>query len=261
MTGSIGDIREFLGSIDDPLMLGAPRALAMMAVFPMLPSTSFPMMLRNGIAIALVMPMYPVLKAHVPDAPTVAWEWLAFMLKEAAIGAAIGWSFGMLIWTLEMVGSMLEIQSGTATSVIFNPASGELAGIYTQFLRDTAIVLFLSLGGLLAMSGALFHSFVVWPVTEPLPRSPEAAWHAAVGSSSRFLSLGLSLGLPLVVALLVIELGLGLMNRSLPQLNVFSLSMPLKMLGAMFGLTLIFGYYFDRIAQWLADGRFSVFAR
>ena len=59
--------------------------------------------------------------------------------------------------------------------------------------------------------------------------------------------------LPMLVLLLIIELGLGLLNRSLPQLNVFSLSMPIKMVAALLLTGLALGYLSDLIVQFLAN--------
>jgi type III secretion protein T len=244
----LSQLNDFFSSFVRPILLGAPRAFGMLAVFPLLPAKLFPTPVRNGIAIALVLPAYPLLRSELGSAPDGTLAWLLFVIKEIAIGAGIGWAFGMLIWAVETVGALLEIQTGTATGGVFDPISNQQAAVYTQWLRDTALILFLVLGGFLAMTHALHQSYVVWPVTEGWPQSPQQAWANALTITGKMLALGLTLALPLIICLLIIELGLGLLNRSLPQLNVFAVSMPLKMLGAMFGFALIVVYYIDILA-------------
>ncbi len=240
------------GAVDDlftmlvkPLLLGAPRAMAMLLVFPLLPGDTFPRHVRNGVALALLLPVYPLLRAALPEAPASPHGWLFFLLKESAVGASIGWSFAGVIWAFETLGALLDIQTGLSSAETFDPASGTSIAVYARALRETALVLFVALGGLLIMTGALHRSYLAWPVTQAFPRSAADVHASFSGVAGQVLTLGMSLALPLLVLLLLIELGMGLLNRTLPQLNVFSLSMPLKVLGAGIACALSLSYYVE----------------
>ena len=234
-------------------MLGFPRALAMLIVFPLLPVSLVPLVLRNGLAVAILLPVYPILRAALPDSPDAPLAWLFYVLKEAAIGAAIGWSFAIVIWAMEAVGGLLDIQTGTSSGATFDPLSQQPAAVFSQLLRNIAVAIFLGVGGLLVILRVFYESLVVWPTKSAFPLSPDAVWAIARNTSTQMLSLGLSIVLPLLILLLIIELGLGLMNRSLPQLNVFSLSMPIKMVAALLLLGLALGYFSDLIIQFVAN--------
>jgi type III secretion protein T len=252
MTTDLSGFSQIFSDITKPFVLGFPRVSAMLIVFPLLPSSLFPLALRNGIAIALLMPAYPLLRAALPDAPETPLLWLLFIAKESAIGAAIGWGFGVIIWAMEMVGGLLDIQTGTSSGATFDPLSQQPAAVYSQLMRNIAIIIFLGVGGFLALTRMFYESLRVWPTQANFPLNPEMVWDMARTSSTQMLSTILAIVLPFIVLLLIIELGLGLLNRTLPQLNVFSLSMPIKMLAAVLILALALGYLSDLVMQFVS---------
>ena len=253
MTPELSGFSQLFGDITKPIVLGFPRALAMLIVFPLLPVSLVPLVLRNGLAVAILLPVYPVLRAALPDAPDAPLAWFFYVLKEAAIGAAIGWSFAIVIWAMEAVGGLLDIQTGTSSGATFDPLSQQPAAVFSQLMRNIAITIFLGVGGLLIILKVFYESLMVWPTKSAFPLSPAMVWDMTRNTSAQMLSLGLSIVLPLLILLLIIELGLGLMNRSLPQLNVFSLSMPIKMVAALLLLALALGYFSDLIIQFVAN--------
>jgi type III secretion protein T len=247
----LGVLTSGLADVAKPFTLGFPRMLAMLTVFPLLPTSVFPLLVRNGIGLALLLPVYPLLRAMAPYAPDTTVDWLVHMGREIAIGAAIGWAFGIVIWAFEGVGGLLDIQTGASSGATFDPASQQPAAVFSTVLRNIAIIAFIGAGGLAAMLATFYESLRVWPLGSALPLTPVDAWQLARTTSTELLSSALAIALPFLVLLLVVELGLGLLNRSLPQLNVFQLGMPIKMLAAMAMLVLALSYLVDLVAQFV----------
>jgi type III secretion protein T len=252
MTTDLSGFPMIFSEITKPLMLGFPRILAILIVFPLLPSSSFPLAVRNGIAIAVLLPVYPLLRAALPDSPDQPLRWLIFIAKEFAIGAAIGWAFGVIIWAMEMVGDLLDIQTGTSSGATFDPLSQQPAAVFSQLMRSIGMSMFLGVGGFLALLRMFYESLRVWPLKATFPLDPTVVWEMMRTSSSHILTTTMSIVLPFIVLLLIIELGLGLLNRSLPQLNVFSLSMPIKMLVAILLIVLALSYLSDLMMQFVS---------
>ena len=236
----------------------------MLIVFPLLPAQLVPLALRNGLAIALLLPVYPVLRAALPESPDAPLNWLFYVAKEAAIGAALGWSFAIVIWAMEAVEGLLGIQTGTSSGATFDPLSQQPAAVYSHLLRNIAVAIFVGVGGLLVMLRLFYENLLVWPTKPAFPLSPLVVWDMAQNTSLQMLSLALSIVLPLplpllvlllllLLLLLIIELGLGLLNRSLPQLNVFSLSLPIKMVAALLLTGWALGCFSELIVQFLAN--------
>lgn len=244
----IGDDLNALFALAKPITLAMPRLAAVLLVFPLVPTSLFPAMLRNGLVVALALPLYPLMLASVPDEPASAAAWVPYLLKEFAIGATIGWMFACLIWAFQIMGDVLDAQAGTGFSAMFDPMSGSQTAVFATFLRQFAVVAFLLVGGLFVMLNVVYDSFIVWPIGGTLPLSPARMFDAFLSQTVTMFSLALSLVLPLAFLLLILELAVALISRSFPQMNVFTLSMPVKMLAAILGLVLVMTYLTERLA-------------
>lgn len=252
MSPDLVGFTKALGDVVEPLTLAFPRTLAMLSVLPLLPSSVFPLAIRNGVGLAMLLPAYPLLRLAIPDAPEGPVQWLLHIAKEVAIGAALGWGVGLLIWAFESVGGLLDIQTGTSSGAIFDPLTQQPSAVFAMLLRNLALAGFITVGGLLALLGVFYESLRVWPVTAPMPIDAATAWRVGLDSSTQLLAATLSVALPFIVVLLLIELGLGLVNRSLPQLNVFQLSMPVKMTGALVMLLVALSHLLDVVVRFVA---------
>jgi type III secretion protein T len=228
-----------------PLSLGMPRMLAMMMVFPLLPTAMFPALLRNSVAISLVLITCPLSLSQIGATPPSPLSWLLLIGKEVLIGAAIGWVFALLVWSLESVGALIDIQTGSNNGAIFDPINNESGGPWAPFMRSVAIVLFLSYGGLMVMLGCLYRSYIEWPITSFYPPSLDHFESWSIDRLKALLASTASLATPVIGVLLVVEMGIGLVNRAVPQLNVFTFSMPIKGAVAVVAVLLTMQYYFD----------------
>jgi type III secretion protein T len=100
----------------------------------------------------------------------------------------------------------------------------------------TLTTIFLLSGGMHWLIEALFRSYEVWPAGKLVPHLAAGAATHVLGLLDGILGAGLLLAAPLVVAMLIAELALGFINRFMPQLNVFDLSMSTKGLIQVIGL-------------------------
>ena len=124
----------------------------------------------------------------------------------------------------------MQMSLGFASMV--DPANGISVTVLAQYFTVLLTLVFLASNGHLAMLEVLLESFRYLP-----PGSgafgPEPSWTLVSAASWLFLS-GLLLALPTVIALLVVNLGFGVMTRAAPQLNVFSLGFPVSMVFGLF---------------------------
>lgn len=194
---------------------------------------------RNALALMATLLALPMLSAGALPDPLIAPVGYALILaSELLIGLMLGFSAAIPFWALDMAGFVLDTMRGASMAGIYNPLLGgqssPLGGLFSQL----AAVLFMGLGGFHALLGALYASYVWLP--------PGPGWHWAPGFLAllqrewdTLQQLMLSFSMPAIVMMVLIDLALGLMNRSAQQINVFSLSMPIK--SAMTLLMLILG--------------------
>ena len=227
---------ENLGHIILTLTICTPRLMVMFAVLPFMSSGIIYGPMRNGIALVLLMIAYPIV------APTVgqgveSFSALAFILvKEAVLGLLLGFVASIGFWVALGAGQLMDYQRGTGMGSLIDPMSGVSSSPLSSLLFQFITVLFFSTGGFLSLLGLFFASYAFWPVMTFMPRLPPEFPVFFLGQMDIILLHTVLVASPVFIVCLLMDLGLGLMNRFAPQLNVFSLSMPLKSGMALFVL-------------------------
>jgi type III secretion protein T len=114
-----------------------------------------------------------------------------------------------------------------------------------------AITLFVAAGGLLAMLGVVVDSYRLWPLGSFLPDVGRVLEEFAIRQGDTLFLWIVKLAAPVLLVLVLVELGMGLVNRAAPQLNVFVFSQPLKSLLATLMLTLFLFFVYDSLVEFL----------
>ncbi len=235
-----------------PLLAVMPRISVVFMVFPMLSGESVNGLVRNGIIICLASQLYPMVAATMPADALSILAWTFLMFKEALIGLVIGFVVSVFLWVAESVGHLIDFQTGASNSTTFDPLTNTEAGPSSRFLVQLVITLFLTSGGLLTLLHLVFDSYKVWPVMSFVPDVNASVESFFLRETDSLMLLTIKLAAPIVLILIVAELGLGLVNRFAPQLNVFSLAMPIKGALATFMLALFLTFLYDSLRQFLA---------
>lgn len=143
----------------------------------------------------------------------------------------LGYLSGMLFWTIQCAGFFIDNQRGASMAEGADPLSGEQTSPLGSFFFQSAVYLFFSTGAFLALLGVVYASYEIWPVTQLIPLSVFQDINLPLffaGRVSWLLLMMLLLSGPIVVACLLTDVSLGLINRFASQLNVYVLAMPIK---------------------------------
>lgn len=230
--------------------LSLPR---LMAVFVMLPVLGKKMMggrlIRNGVVFSLALFISPmVLDSTVTLSPGLTLV-LITILKETAIGLIIGYCASVPFWIAEATGFLIDNQRGATMASSLNPALETQSSPLGIMLTQGLVTLFFSGGGLLILLGAIYKSYQLWPVTTFYPSFKLAGLDFLANQLGLLVRLTVILGAPIVIAMFLSEFGLALISRFAPQLNVFSLSMPIKSGVASALLILYYGVLIGRLTD------------
>ncbi len=232
-----------------PLMAAYPRIFGFWLAFPLFGQKGVPLMVRNGVTVAVALFAWPVLASRMPHPMPDIGEWFFLVPKELAIGFFIGFTLGIVIWALESAGTLVDTQTGTNNAAHMDPTAGAPLGPTGILLRQYALALLLSSGLLLQFLVALVYSFTVWPWHGAWPDT-QALGAALFGArTDLYWELTLRLVAPLMLALLLVEIGLGLVNRSTPQFDVYRISMPIKVLLAAAAIAITARLWADALLQ------------
>lgn len=230
------------------VLLTLPRLGALFAVVPFLSGSMLTGMVRAGLLMLLAMFMAPML-GDVPPLP--AAQWLLIAGKEALIGLLLGLGFGVFIWAVQSVGDLIDFQTGSGNASFFDPVAGHENGPTGEFLGWAVICLFVSGGGLLALVGTVIDSYRLWPVASFFPDPGAVLEQFVVRQGDTLFHWIVKLASPVLLVLLLVELGAGLIGRSAPQLNVFQAAQPLKSLLATLMLVLFMQLLYESVQQFM----------
>lgn len=236
-----------------PLLIASARILPAITVAALFPADLFPALLRNSIVLSLSLAIYPHIAASMPDQSLAPLAWLALIGKEVLIGALIGSSVGILIRAFEAVGTMIDVQVGLSNAQLFDPFGGHEAGPYSSLMTRLAIVLFVVGGGMYVLVTLLLESFRLWPVASFYPTLGAGLVDYASQSLGSIAELIVRLAAPVILVLVLIDLGFGLINRVVPQLNVFFFTMPIKGVVTALMLALYLSYLVDIAAEQVSE--------
>lgn len=252
------EAKTFIGT----LALTQPRILAMFIVLPLFNTQLIPGLLRISIAVALGIVMVPALAGQIAVAELNAVQLLLLILKEAFIGFVIGYIAAIPFWIFEAVGFLVDNQRGASIASTLNPLTGNDSSPLGILFNQAFIVFFLVSGGFTLLLGVLYDSFGLWSVTQWVPTLRPESVPLLLGQLDRLVRMAMLLAAPVLVAMFLAEIGLALVSRFAPQLQVFFMAMPIKSALAMLVLVLYAASLFEYGAEQVESiGRILPFLR
>lgn len=156
------------------------------------------------------------------------------LLSEATVGLMLGLGAGMFVAAAESAGDLMAVQMGLSGANVVNPISETQMPILGQFMGLFVLTLILSTGGHLLIVGALARSLEVAPVGLPLAMDQGIATLVRMGGE--LFVLGLRFAAPVVATVMIGNAALGVMARTVPQLNVLMVAFPLQIAIGLFVL-------------------------
>jgi flagellar biosynthesis protein FliR len=202
------------------------RILAFIATEPVLGNRSVPLQVKLALALFLTLLIAPILPAPPPVSPASA-AGLLVLAQQVLIGAAMGFTARIVIAAAEMAGQLAGLQMGLGFALFFDPESAGQSPLVAEFYGLIAILTLLATNGHYVILTALVESFRVLPlVVEPISAR---GFLTLVSWGSQIFEIGLMMSLPVVGALLIANIGIGILTRAAPQLNIFAVGFPITL--------------------------------
>lgn len=215
------------------LVLGTARILAFIMVTPIF--TRFGLqegILRSTLLLAFAAPVLPAIYMDLAAIPTPGpFEIVILVLKELIIGLLLALTLGLPLWAVAAAGDIIDMQRGAMMTEMVDPGSGDqTTPTGTLFFLMAALILVSSGWFTEVLLQSLYDTYQVWPILTPLPAfDPSAAWRV-LAILDRLLETGITLALPLVAAMLLADIALGLATKYTQQINAMILGMSVKQL-------------------------------
>ncbi|MDP3272254.1 flagellar biosynthetic protein FliR [Limnobacter sp.] len=193
------------------------RILAMLATAPVFDNRTVQRRTRVGLAALIAILMMPLLPAP-PVLSSV--QAIPVLIQQILVGVAMGFSMRLVFAAFEMAGDLLGLQMGLAFAQFIDPARGTQTPLIGSFLGVLAMLTFLVIDGHLLVIAAVVQSFELIPISANL--SVVNSQSIALAGSIMFM-LALQISLPVMAAVLISNIVLGILARAAPQLNVMSI--------------------------------------
>ena len=216
-------------------VLGVIRASAWLVLVPPFGTRAIPAVVKMGLAAALALPAADQLSQQPPslDVPSL----IGAVLLQVAMGLVLGFISMMAFAAVQAAGSLIDLFAGFSVAQAFDPLSGEQSSLFGRFYQLLAATLLFAINGHILLFRGFMASFdAVGLALPPLDRLAEVA----VAGLGDLVIAAVEIAAPLLAALFLTEVALGLLARAAPQMNVFVIGFPVKILLtlALVGLTL-----------------------
>ncbi len=219
----------FIGQYVWPLI----RLSAFLLAVPVLGARTIPARVRLVLAGLITLLLAPMLPPP-PDVPLLSLEGGLLVVKEVVTGLALGFIFQVILHVFVLSGQMIAMKMGLGFASMNDPTNGISVTVLSQFYLLLTTLLFLSINGHLIMLELLVESYRVMPLSGEGLSNDSFYGIAALGSW--MFSAALVVTLPLFTSVLVVNMSFGVMSRSSPQMNVFTVGFPITLI---FGLLLM----------------------
>ncbi|MBL8434039.1 MAG: flagellar biosynthetic protein FliR [Zoogloea sp.] len=232
------------------------RILGFVGAAPVFGNNAVPRRIKLVAGLAVTMGVLPVVTATPPEAID-SWAGILILFQQTLIGIAMGLVLRVVFAALDLMGEIISLQMGLSFATFFDPVAGGQTAVVGEFLTLIATLVFLSLNGHLLMIDALARSFEWLPVSATLPH--KGGWLVLARFGASIFASGLLMALPIVTALLITNIALGVLTRAAPQLNLFAIGFPIT-LTVGFGVLLLALSHLAPLLQHFYDAGFTTLA-
>lgn len=230
----------FSGAYVSRYALALVRVLAALSMNPLLGSARVPVPARLGLALFVTLVIFPPSSDATPVNVGPAE-----IAGELIIGALAGFTVALVFAAVQFAASLIGINAGFSIGQTLDPHSDLGTGVLEQFFAAFALLVFVQINGHHLFLAGLHELFAVVPVST-VPLVPGTAEKLAEVSGALFVA-ALKISFPVLAALLLADLGLAVLARVAPQLNLFALGLPAKMAIGLAAVTVALPVMLPRI--------------
>jgi len=216
---------------------------------PLFSSKMLPPRARGVAAVGLAIGIAPI-AANAPGAgelPTGVWLLAGLLLKELLVGTAFAFALACLFAAITTAGTILDSLIGFSFGALVDPVTGTNGGVLNQLYALVGVMIFVVIGGDAWVIQGIAHTYETVPLAEA-PAIGSMVEGAQVAFSGIF-GAAIQICAPVMLAVLLTDVGFGLVSKVVPQLNVFAVGFPAKV---TVGLVLV-GASLPFVGGWLND--------
>jgi flagellar biosynthesis protein FliR len=208
------------------------RVSPLFILAPLFSSKSLPARAKGIVAVALSLGLMNVVKHGPIDLDPLAYGGL--IVKELVVGLAFAYALGAMFAALQAAGTLLDTLIGFSFGAIVDPVTGTQSAVIQQMYSLFGVAIFVAIGGDTWVIKGLARTYDSVPLLAT-PALGSMVQGAQVAFSGIFIS-AFMIGAPVIIALIIVDAAFGIVSKVVPQMNIFAVGFPAKMI---IGLTLL----------------------
>lgn len=220
-------------------LLVLARVGGLIATAPIFGSQEVPMKIRGMLALMLAVVIAPMQWSAVPSMPKSLVDLTLLLVGDLLIGLILGLGTMILLSGIQLAGHLVSQVSGMSLADVFNPAFDAEVPVFSQLMYYVTLAVFVIIGGHRKLIDALLHTFETAPLGAA--STPMALGELVITLLTESFVLGVRSAAPAIAALLLATLVMGLVSRTVPQLNVMSLGFGINSLLTLAMLSISIG--------------------
>lgn len=214
------------------------RVGALIGTMPLFGERLVPVRVKAGLALVIAILLFPTVSASLPPVSNDFLPLLFRMMSETMIGAALGFAARLIFAAAQLAGEMIGFQIGFSVANVIDPVSSMHVSLVGQFQYLFAVLIFLITNSHHVFFAAIADSFRIVPL---LAFHVSGDFMALIMSLCReMFVLSVKLSIPVIAVILFTNVGLGIVARTVPQINIFVVGFPLQITVGLifFGLSI-----------------------
>jgi flagellar biosynthetic protein FliR len=232
------------------------RIMGVLASAPVFSNAAQPKRIRLMAGLVITLALVPILPP-MPAIPPGSWVGLAVLAQQILIGVLLGFTLRIAFAAIDVAGDLIGMQMSLSFAIFYDPQYAGQTPVISEFLGLITTLIFLSMNGHLLVLSVLAESFKLLPVS--ITPMGVGSFGSLMSWSSVIFSFGLLLALPLIAALLIANLAMGVLARVAPQLNIFAVGFPVTLVSGFVMLAFSMPYFGVALEN-LFDGAFRAMA-
>ncbi|MCR5175919.1 MAG: flagellar type III secretion system protein FliR [Anaerovibrio sp.] len=236
------DFYDLLQNHAAVFLLMMTRISGIFLIAPFFGSQNIPVYFRAGIAFAISLVMFPVIDQKMAiEAPMSIPGYSLAVLAELVIGWTIGFVSYVTLQAVNFGGKMMDMQAGFSVVSEIDPTSGQQNPLIGSFLYYLTLMVFLATNGHHVLLASLIRSFDAIPIMGMNYNSSIA--ELMVDFTAGIFLTGVKIAMPITFAILLTNVSLGILARTMPQLNIFVVGIPMQIIIGLFVLGITIPFY------------------
>lgn len=230
------------------------RVLAFFVTMPLFSYRTIPTPFRIGFSFFLALVMFNTVEA---TTMLIDSDYIFLVVKEVLVGLLVGLIAFIIVSALQVAGGFIDFQMGFAIANVMDPQTGAQSPLTGQYFYIIALLFLLAVDGHHLIIDGIFNSYQFIPIDTFINFENQTIADFVIESFNYMFLIAFQMAIPIVGTLFLVDIALGIIARTVPQLNVFVVGLPLKILVSFLAILIFFALYMT-VVERLFDAMFRV---